>query len=67
MGTGERSGKPEEMLGGCLRWTSIPSRRIKHNGLALVFSTTKMLALFAKQYHTEQNILGYVNYVHHVS
>ena len=40
---------------------------LKHNGLALVFSTTKMLALFAKQSHTEQNILGYVNYVHHVN
>ena len=27
MGTGELSGKPDEMLGGYLRWTSIPSRR----------------------------------------
>ena len=32
-----------------------------HNRVALVFSTTKMLAFFA-----EQNILGYVNYVNHV-
>ena len=27
MGTGELLGKPDEMLGGYLRWTSIPSRR----------------------------------------
>ena len=26
MGTGELSGKPDEMLGGYLRWTSITSR-----------------------------------------
>ena len=26
MGTGELSGKLDEMLGGYLRWTSIPSR-----------------------------------------
>ena len=27
MGTSKLSGKPDEMLGGYLRWTSIPSRR----------------------------------------
>ena len=27
MSTGELSGKPDEMLAGYLRWTSIPSRR----------------------------------------
>ena len=26
MGTGKLSGKPDEMLGGNLQWTSIPSR-----------------------------------------
>ena len=28
MGTSKLSGKPDEMLGGYLRWTSIPSRRM---------------------------------------
>ena len=27
MGTSKLAGKPDEMLGGYLRWTSIPSRR----------------------------------------
>ena len=27
MGTSKLSGKPDEMLGGYLRWTSIPSKR----------------------------------------
>ena len=41
MSTSELSGKPDEMLGGYLCWTSIPSRRSSNTPSHFMQSTTK--------------------------